>query len=111
MSRTRLPDRRPNETLDLVFDGCAYAVTLGFYPDGRVGELFTHGAKAGSTMARLLDDACVAMSLLLQQGVTPGRLAASMGRLGDGRAPASIIGALADLVAERSEDPAREAVR
>jgi hypothetical protein len=107
MSRERLPLRRPNETLDLVFDGCAYAVTFGLYPDGRVGEVFTHGAKVGSTMARLLDDACVALSLLLQHGVTPERLAASMGRLGDDRAPASIIGALADLVAERGVEASR----
>jgi len=111
MSRERLPHRRPNETIELGFGGTAYAVTLGFYPDGCIGELFTHGAKVGSTMARLLDDACVALSLLLQHGMAPERLAASMGRLGEDHAPASIIGALADLVAERSAGLPREAVR
>ena len=61
MNRERLPDRRPNETVDLVFGGTRYAVTVGYHPDGRPGELFTHGAKVGSTMDALLDDACIAL--------------------------------------------------
>lgn len=100
MSRQRLPNRRPNLTIELAHDGRAYAVTVGFDPaDGAVREVFTHGAKAGSTMDGILDDACVALSLLMQHGVAPASLAASMGRLGDGTSPASIIGALADLAA------------
>ena len=35
MTRQRLPDRRPNETFDLEFDGTGYAVTIGFFSDGR----------------------------------------------------------------------------
>jgi hypothetical protein len=100
MTREHLSHRRRNETVDLDFNGVRYAVTVGLYPDGRPGEVFTHGAKVGSGMDGLLDDACIAVSLLLQHGVGPARLAASMGRLGDGRAPASVIGALADLLAE-----------
>jgi hypothetical protein len=47
--RIRLLDRRPNETVELVFNGTPYAVTAGFFRDtGRVGEVFTHGAKVGS---------------------------------------------------------------
>ncbi len=97
-ARTRLPNRRPNETADLLFEGQRYHVTIGFDLDGRAGEVFCHGAKVGSSMDLLLDDACVALSLLLQHGVKPRDLAHSMGRLGDGAA-ASIIGALVDLVA------------
>ena len=101
--RNRLPDRRPNETVELLFNGTPYAVTIGFYPDdGRVGEVFTHGAKVGSAMDAILDDACVLISLLLQHGVEPSALASSMGRLGDGGAPASVIGALADLLAQKT---------
>jgi hypothetical protein len=44
----------------------------------------------------------VALSLLLQHGVEPAGLAASMGRPGGDGAPASIIGALADLLAEKT---------
>ena len=48
MTRERLPGRRPNETTDLELGGARYAVTIGFYPDGRPGEVFTAGAKVGS---------------------------------------------------------------
>lgn len=103
MSRTRLPDRRPSMTMQFVYEANNYSVTLGFdVVNDRIGEVFTHGAKIGSAMERLLDDACVALSLLLQHGVSPDALASSMGRLGDGASPASIIGALADLIARES---------
>jgi hypothetical protein len=99
MTRARLHNRRPNETFDLEFEGARYAVTVGYYLDGRPGEVFAHGAKTGSAMDALLDDACVAVSLLLQHGVSPAEFAASMSRIGD-QAPASIIGAIADLLTE-----------
>jgi hypothetical protein len=99
MSRRRLPDRRPSVTRTLVHDGSAYAVSLGFdLTDAWLGEVFAHGAKVGSNMDGILDDACIALSLLLQHGVEPAALAGTMGRLGDGTTPASIIGALADLL-------------
>ncbi|MDI3469803.1 MAG: hypothetical protein OJF62_001866 [Pseudolabrys sp.] len=104
MSRQRLPDRRPSLTITFVHDCRSYSVTFGFDPDScRVGEVFTHGAKVGSAMDGILDDACIALSLLLQHGVEPKALAASMGRLGDGKTPASIIGALADLIAREAQ--------
>ena len=100
MTRQRLPNRRPSLTFDLGHDGRVYAVTVGYDPrDGCLREVFTHGAKTGSTMDGILDDACIALSLLLQHGVEPRALASSMGRLGDGISPASIVGALADLLA------------
>ena len=98
MSRLCLPDRRPAETAEIVFDGQRFTVTVGFYPDGRPGEVFADGARIGSDLDALLDDACVALSLLLQHGVDPVRLAGSMGRLGD-RRPASLIGAMVDRLA------------
>ncbi len=101
-ARQRLPNRRLNETVDLRFEGQHYHVTTGCFADGRPGEVFCHGAKVGSWMDLLIDDACVALSLLLQHRVEPQALAHSMGRLGNG-APASIIGALAVLVAGNAE--------
>ena len=83
-----------------MFEGQRYHATIGFDPDGRPKEVFCHGAKIGSHMDLLLDDACVALSLLLQHGIKPRDLAHSMGRLKDGMA-ASVIGALVDLVVER----------
>ena len=101
MTREHLPGRRPNETFDLEFDGVRCAVTIGFISDGRPGEAFTGNAKVGSSMEAVLDDACILASLLLQHGVEPAALAKTMGRLGDGTAPASVIGAICDLLAER----------
>ena len=99
MSRRRLPDRRPSIIAELLHDGRVYAVSLGFDPaDAWLGEVFAHGAKVGSNMDGILDDACIALSLLLQHGVDSAALARTMGRLGDGKTPASIIGALADLL-------------
>ena len=97
-ARARLPNCRPNETVDLHFEGQRYHVTVGFFAGGHPGEVFCHGAKVGSGMDLLIEDGCVALSMLLQYGAEPVSLAHSMGRLGNG-APASIIGALAVLVA------------
>jgi hypothetical protein len=104
MTRQRLPDRRPGMTTLLVHNDRSYSVTIGFdVASDRVGEVFTHGAKVGSSMDAILDDACITLSLLLQHGIEPSSLASSMGRLGDGKTPASIIGALADLLARETQ--------
>ena len=98
MTRTRLPDRRAAETVQLEHNGTRFMVTIGFYPDGRPGEVFTHGTRSGSALDALLADACVVVSCLIQHGVKPRDLATSMGRLGNAE-PASVIGAVVDLVA------------
>jgi hypothetical protein len=98
MTRVRLPDRRFAETVALEHGGARFMVTIGFYPDGRPGEVFTHGARSGSTLDALLADACVVVSCLIQHGAEPRALAGSMGRLGNSE-PASVIGAVLDLVA------------
>jgi hypothetical protein len=111
MTRVRLPDRRAAETVMLDFDGTRFMVTIGFYPDGRPGEVFTHGARSGSNIDALLADACVVVSCLIQHGAEPSELAGSMGRLGSAK-PASIIGAVIDLIAAASvpqHKPAAEA--
>ena len=99
MTRERLPDRRPNETVSLDHAGARFEITVGFYPDGWPGEVFAGGAKSGSEMDGLLDDSAILISLLLQNGVAPVALARTVGRLGDGREPASVIGAICDLLA------------
>ena len=101
-AREILPNRRPNRTVDLDFGGRHYAVGIGFFPDGRPGEVFATGVQIGSNMDAILDDACVALSLLLQHGVQPAAISKSMSRVRDGKA-ASAIGALADLIAAETE--------
>jgi hypothetical protein len=105
MSRTRLSDRRFAETVDMEHGGTRFTVTVGFYPDGRPGEVFTHGMRTGSSLDSLLVDACVAVSWLLQHGVHPSELAASMGRQGSSE-PASIIGAVIDHIAHSTSPQA-----
>ncbi|MCH8007144.1 MAG: hypothetical protein IH888_13120, partial [Planctomycetes bacterium] len=50
----------------------------------------------------LCDDIGVLISRLLQHGDSPAALAAGLGRLGDGKSPASIIGAIADVLAAKA---------
>jgi hypothetical protein len=102
MSRQRLPDRRAAETVQLEHGGTRFMVTIGFYPDGRPGEVFVYGVRTGSSLDALLADACVVISCLMQHGVEPRELAHSMGRLGNAK-PASIIGAVIDLAAAMSQ--------
>ena len=103
MARQKLPNRRMNKTAELIYDGAPYAVTIGFHPTtGKAREIFCHGAKVGSSMDGILDDACIALSLLLQHGVGLASLAATMGRLGEGQQRASVIGALVDVLAREA---------
>ena len=101
--RQRLPARRPNETMEVTYEGAAYAITLGIDPaTGEAREIFTHGAKVGSAMDAILADTCIILSILLQHGARPSSFVDSMGRLGGGETPASIIGVIADTL-EREE--------
>ena len=98
MTRQRLPNRRANETVNVTHDGHTYAVTLGFEPvTGEVREIFTTG-KVGSDMGAILNDSCILLSILLQHGVQPSSFAGSVGKLGLGGEPASIIGRLVGLL-------------
>ena len=105
MPRERLPNRRQSETLDLWHGGQRYHLTVGEYNDGRPGEVFIHGAKPGSDTDLLCDDIGVLISRLLQYGDDPASLAAGVGRLGNGD-PASIVGAIADVLAAKAAGPA-----
>ena len=106
VSRRRLPDRRPSATHVNCWAGSddqptEFSVTVGYYLDGRAGEVFANGQKVGSAMQSLLEDACVAVSIALQHGVGPADLARSMGRTPVSKTetgPASIIGAIAEVL-------------
>ncbi len=50
----------------------------------------------------LCDDIGVLISRLLQHGDDPAALAAGLGKLGDGQGPASLIGAVAGVVAAKA---------
>jgi hypothetical protein len=77
--------------------------SIGFGPNGRPQELFLNGAKDGSGMAAILDDASVVISVALQHGIPAKVLAKSISREPDYAGvikAASVIGAILDLVTE-----------
>ena len=117
--RERLPARRPSATHVIRWEGSddqptEYSVTVGYYLDGRPGEVFANGPKVGSAMQALLEDSCVAVSIALQHGVTPETLAHSMGKTPISKSetrPASIIGAIAEVLKHRPSDERTEATQ
>jgi hypothetical protein len=103
--RNRLPNRRRAETQALAMGGMILTATIGFAPDGRPQELFLSGAKDGSGLAAILEDASVVISVALQQGIRAAALAKSIARIpesleGPALKPASPIGAALDLLVD-----------
>jgi len=67
--RQRLPDTRKSVTHKFDIAGHEGYITVGFYPDGRPGELFIAMSKEGSTVGGLMDTIGTLVSLGLQYGV------------------------------------------
>ncbi len=67
--RERLPLTRRSMTHKFDIQGHEGYVTVGFYPDGRPGEVFITMAKEGSTIGGLMDVVGTAISIGLQYGV------------------------------------------
>jgi len=81
-ARLHLPNRRYSATTKIRHGDAAtaYHVTVGISPSGQVLEVFAHGARIGSAMDAILDDACILLSLLYQYGADPISLAARFAR-------------------------------
>lgn len=69
INRKRLPDTRSSITHKFEVAQHEGYITVGFYDDGRPGEVFIKIAKHGSTISGLLDTIAVLTSLTLQYGV------------------------------------------
>jgi ribonucleoside-diphosphate reductase alpha chain len=67
--RERLPHTRQSVTHKFDVQGHEGYINVGFYPDGRPGELFITMAKEGSTIGGLMDVLGTAISIGLQYGV------------------------------------------
>jgi ribonucleoside-diphosphate reductase alpha chain len=67
--RRRLPDERQAIVHHFNVGGYEGYLTIGFYEDGRPGEIFITTAKEGSTVSGLMDCFATAVSLALQYGV------------------------------------------
>ena len=101
MMRRLLPQRRPAETFDLWFWNQSFSVTIGFYPNGAVGEVFIDGGKSGQDIQSTARDAAVVLSLALQHGVPPETIRHAVTR-GASEEPASILGAVVDSITTKS---------
>jgi hypothetical protein len=100
--RRRLPNRRNAVTETIIIGNAAVSASIGFGPDGQPQEIFLSGAKDGSSMSAILDDASVVISIALQHGIPAKVLAKSISRAPDpmGRiSAASVIGGALDLIA------------
>ena len=84
-------------------------LTLGYDAEGRVREVFAAGGGStarrlmheGSVMQRLMQDACVLISIMLQHDLPPESLGHSLGRVPKGEddeTAASLIGTIVDYV-------------
>ena len=68
-NRHRLQDERSAITHHFAFGGHEGYLTVGFYPNGQPGEIFIRMAKAGSTIAGLMECFGTVVSVSLQHGV------------------------------------------
>jgi hypothetical protein len=96
-ARNRLSNKRVCETVAFERDGSQYQMTVGFYPDGRPGEVFLNADRADSLLDVLVADAAIAVSLCLQHGCTLETIAHALKRDARGVA-ASPIGAAVDRI-------------
>jgi len=67
--RGRLPDERKALVHHFSVGGHEGYVMVGLYDEGQPGEIFIRMAKAGSTIAGLMDSFGIAISMALQYGV------------------------------------------
>jgi ribonucleoside-diphosphate reductase alpha chain len=68
-TRVRLPNERRQQGHRFDIGVHKGYLTVGFYPDGKVGELFLRMAGHGSTVSGLLDSFATLVSLALQYGI------------------------------------------
>jgi hypothetical protein len=101
MQRRVLPQRRRAETFEIEYGGlkASHIITLGYYDDGALGEVFINGGKSGELVEAIAHDGAVILSLALQFGASLESIKSAITRDGQG-APSSIIGAVVDRLSE-----------
>lgn len=104
MPREKLPERR--RAVKIHFDHVLewgpknlpgktipYSATLGYYDDGRLGEIFLEYVKASTMMDIAVRDAAIVLSIGLQYGMDPEALVDSFLQDALGR-PEGVLGQL-----------------
>ena len=95
IDRNTLPMRRPCETFEIAFGGFrnSHVVTVGYYDDGKPGEVFINAGKSGEVVEAIARDGAVLLSLALQHGVALETIRNAITRDGQDQ-PLSIVGAV-----------------
>lgn len=102
-NREVLQNRHYSENITVFFQGERYDVTVGKYPDDRVGEVFINRiiGKSSSKVGTLLDGVCrdsaILMSLAIQHGTSLNTLRRAITRDEDGN-PSTIVGVVIDIL-------------
>lgn len=102
-SREPLPQRRLAHTFDFQHGNLIYSATIGFYPDGRIGEVFLSAAKSGSSLDIATRDSAIMLSFALQHGCRIETIRKAMTRDAHG-APEGALGILLDHLAPIEAD-------
>jgi hypothetical protein len=108
--REALPQRRRSESFNLNWGGFKqdYAITIGYYDDGRIGEVFITGAKSGTPVESIARDSAVVLSIALQYGVDLETVSKAITRDAQG-SPQTIVGVVIDkLLGEKHDEPKQE---
>lgn len=107
-NREVLPARRRSETFDVPFGGLTrvHTIAVGYYDDGRVGEVFINAGKSGEMAEAIARDSAILLSLALQFGAPLPVIAKALTR-DDRDRPTSIICTVVDrLVADAQAEGA-----
>lgn len=89
--RELLPQRRRSLT---------YQATIGYYPDGRPGEIFLDCSKSGADVQIAARDSAIIAAFALQHGVSIEAMRRALTRTPNGEAEGP-LGRLFDLLARR----------
>lgn len=108
--RENLPTRRRSETVrlehlnpDTGFPLHHYHATIGYYDDGRPGEIFLDWKDMSAPLANLARDAALVLSIAIQYGAPIEVLRKSVGRTESGL-PHTVIGTALDLLAKENSE-------
>lgn len=101
--REPLPLRRRSETFEIDFGAQRRknTVTVGYYEDGRIGEVFLNSGISGEATEAIARDSAVLLSMALQHGVPMATIGHAITRDGQGM-PQTIVGVVVDLLTRNS---------
>jgi ribonucleoside-diphosphate reductase alpha chain len=80
-------------------DGLRYTATIGYYPDGQIGEIFLDGVKVGSAADAAARDSAITASIAMQFGADITTIRHALCRDSRGR-PSGPLAAALDVLAE-----------